>query len=197
LPFGYLRWMRPAKFAVLALVVVALSGCVPAPTPVVPTAPPTPAATPVFASNAQALAAAKAAFTGYLAVSDAIAASGGRKPERISRWVAPVDRPAELSAFADLSKSGNRLTGATKFFGLKIQRIEQSVSGIVTLDAYVCDDVSGTRLINASGKDVTPSSREDVIPLQAHFTSASAGSPILLVEGSEPWSGTDFCTSRG
>jgi hypothetical protein len=181
-----------AGLAVAVAAALALSGCA-QPTPrVIPTS--QPSVTPVFASDADALAAAEKAYTGYLAASDAIGNDGGKDPERIASWVTPGRVATEVKQFNDFAKTGDHLEGASRYSDFTLQQIEQSSSGKVTLSAYVCDDVSHSRLLDATGKDVTPVTRQDIIPIQVQFQNSSAASSELLVGGSTPWSGSDFCS---
>ncbi len=72
------RMARTTKLAAVVIACALISGCLPTPTNVIPTAVPT--GTPVFASEEEALAAAIEAYEAYLAVSDAILPDGGRGP---------------------------------------------------------------------------------------------------------------------
>jgi hypothetical protein len=177
---------------VATVAALALMGCVQSPPRVIPTS--DPSTKPVFASDAAALAAAKKAFVGYVAASDAIGNDGGKNPERIGVWVTPSRLKSEIIVFDSFAKTGNRLTGSSKLANFKLQQISQLSRGRVLLSAYVCDDVSGSRLLNAAGADVTPNTRQDVIPFQVTLKNASPNSTRLLVDGSGPWAGTDFCS---
>ena len=68
--------LRPIAVLAAAFVLAALSGCVQ--TTEKPTPTPTAAATPAFASDEEALAAAEKAYAAYLAVLDDVTADGGR-----------------------------------------------------------------------------------------------------------------------
>jgi hypothetical protein len=177
--------------AVAATAVLALAGCVQSPPRVIPTAEPSVA--PVFASDAAALAAAKKAFTGYVAASNAIGNDGGSHPERIATWVTSTRLKTETTAFAKFAQTGDRLTGSATFSSFSLQELDDS-NGHVSLTAYACDEVADTRLLNASGTDITPSTRQDQIPLEVRFENKSTGSHVLLVDGSDPWSGSNFCS---
>ena len=61
---------------------LALAACSTGGTPLPPA--PSPSVTPVFASDEEALAAAKDAYTAYLKVSDQILVDGGANPDRIA-----------------------------------------------------------------------------------------------------------------
>jgi hypothetical protein len=189
---GMPRRRNAAPLALAVALGFCLVGCV-QPTPhVIPTS--EPSTKPVFASDAAALAAAKKAFTGYVAASDAIGNDGGNDPKRIAQWVTPARLKTETKAFDDFAKTGERLDGPSVVSHFELQEVDQTPSGKVALTAYVCDDVSGSRLLDSSGADITPSARTDVVPLQVHFQNLTDGSRVLVVEGSDPWSGSNFCS---
>jgi hypothetical protein len=177
--------------AVAVIATLTLCGCVPPSPAVIPTAVPT--ATPIFASDADALAAAKKVFQGYVEASDAIGNDGGARPERIAPWVTPSRLTAETREFADFAKTGERLSGSSVLSRFELQQLSQTKSGLVRLTVYVCDDVSGSRLISPTGIDITPALRTNVIPLQVHFENATSGSQSIRVGGSDPWRGSNFC----
>jgi hypothetical protein len=168
----------------------ALAGCV-ADTPTAITTP-TPTVAPLFATEEEALAAATEAYAAYLKVSDAISADGGANPERIAAVVTPEWLPKELAAFTKLGDLGVVQVGATKFANMSLQSFDTTGSQAM-LSIYVCSDVSGTRIRDAAGVDVTPSGRLSRFPLLVSFVSRSDKSTLLLLDGSETWDGDDFC----
>ena len=182
----------PVGTTLAVSIALALTACVPSPHTVTPT--PEATATPVFASDAQALAAAKAAYEGYLAASDQIGNDGGRDPERISKWVTKAWLPHELKSFSDFGKSGNRLSGRTTYTYFVLERRTQLALNDYEIDTYICVDISESRLRNRAGRDVTPASREDMIPVEAEFLTTNPGQGQLLFGGSRPWPGTNFCS---
>ena len=188
-----MRTRKKVAALVLAIVVLlALAGCVQPSPHVIPTS--APSTKPVFASDAAALAAAEKAFEGYVTASDAIGSDGGKNPERIARWVPPARLKIETKAFNSFATTGERLDGPSAISHFELQELHQTSDGRVTLTAYACDDVSGSRLVDSSGADVTPSTRPDIVPLQVHFQNLTARSKVLVVEGSDPWSGSNFCS---
>jgi hypothetical protein len=187
------RVAAPLVATLLAIVVsLGLAGCVQPSPHIIPTS--TPSTKPVFASDAAALAAAKKAFIGYVAASDAIGSDGGSNPQRIAQWVTPARLKIETKAFDKFATTGERLQGTSVISHFKLQEVDQPPSGRVRVTAYVCDDVSESRLIDSTGVDVTPDARENVVPLQVHFQNLIPSSKTLVVEGSDPWSGSNFCS---
>ena len=179
----------------LPLSVVFLSGCMAAPAPPVPAPPVSVASTeptetpPVFASNDEALAAATAAFGEYQSMSNTIAHEGGADPERISDFAAGEVLESELGIYKKLSSGGLHLIGDLSFDSLSIQSADLESGEVV---AYVCLDVSGTDVVDATGLTVVPPGRPDRYPVQISLLRDSA-SDRLRVEKSDSWSGSNFC----
>src|SRR4051812_41826324 len=105
--------MRAAPLAPVAALLLALAGCVPSDPH--PTASPSASATPVFASDAEALAAAEKAYAAYLKVSGEISADGGLKPERIDPLVTKEQAPREHDTFAYFSSHDLHTSGSPTF----------------------------------------------------------------------------------
>ncbi|MFC5788554.1 hypothetical protein ACFPPE_01660 [Agromyces tardus] len=170
--------------------VVALAACTsPAPTvSPAPSADPSASAEPIFASDEEALAAAVAAHEAYLAMNDAIISDGGGT-ERILAYTTPeygAQRIDELAAFVS---SGLRSTGRTTFDTVSLAEYAESEQP-PRISMYACVDVSGTRLINSAGVDVTPADRDSRVPVLLSF---EGGPGSVLVSGSQLWSGDNFC----
>lgn len=151
----------------------------------IPTLPPTPSATPIFASEEEALAAAEDAYAAYLKMSSLIGSEGGIDPERISPLVT-VDRlDVELRGFETLRESGLRLVGHTTFDLVDVQRVEQ-VGNDVEVVFYACWDASQSRVTNDSGEDVTPLDRVDRAVLEVVMVTAG-GQPPLILASDDAW----------
>jgi hypothetical protein len=175
----------------LVLVALVLGGCVRQPPPVVPTS--TPSVAPVFATDADALAAAKTAYTGYLAVTDLVGNQGGSDATRIAPFVTSAWLPHELGDYRALAKLGESFDGRSRWTYFKIQDRSQSASGIAEVHAYVCVDVSKSVLLDSKGRDITPKNRVDFFPSVVDLQGRTSGSSVLLFGGSEPWTGANFC----
>lgn len=181
------RRPRRASLSTIALVCVlaaALSGCVTEPSkPAESTAPPT--ATPIFANDEEALAAAEAAYAAYLAVDAQILADGGRDPERIKEVV--TERYAErlLPEYSSLVENSLSIRGETV---LDTASLIQQASGSVQI--YGCQDISATVVLTSDGTDATPTGRETRLPLVLSFETIDGD---LRIDWSDRWSGDDFC----
>jgi hypothetical protein len=158
----------------------------------VPTAPQvgssSPASPPLlFTSDAEALAAATAAYSKYLEVSDQIARDGGANPERLKPFVSPELFVTEAASFEKLQQRGLRGTGSSSFSNSRVQS-----SGTSTF-IYLCLDTSKTALLNSQGVDVSPATSKVKWPLVIEVT-RPVGLEVGVVNTSETWSGTNFCS---
>ncbi len=151
----------------------------------IPTLPPTPSATPIFASEEEALAAAEEAYAAYREMSDVIASEGGTGPERIAPFVTEARMEDELRGFATLRESGLRVVGEATFEVLSTQRYEE-VGGDAEVVFYACSDLSGSRVIDDTGADVTPSDRSDRLVLEVVLRTVDGMAPLLL-ESDSAW----------
>lgn len=184
--------VRLSAIAAAIAATLAVAGCAEPPPPVIPTSQPSTA--PVFATDADALAAAEKTYAGYQAASDAIGRDGGADSDRIAEWVTPSMVATEKKQFKSLTRIGDHLAGTSSFRNFRLQEIEQR-AGAVYLTAYLCDDVTNSRVLDAEGDDVTPPARQGVIPVEVAFRNSPTGSARLLVEGSTVWTGRNFCAS--
>jgi hypothetical protein len=180
-----------AGVAVAATLAVALAGCVQTTPPVIPTS--QASSTPVFATDADALAAAKKAYVAYLAVSDEVSADGGKNAERLAPLVTAKWLPTEMKSYSSFEQTGDKFVGSSKFTSIKLQQQSTNGADLADVQTYICADVSDTRLIDSKGRDITPSGRANLYPIVARFESKSSNSAVLLFAGSQPWSGKSFC----
>jgi hypothetical protein len=168
---------------------LALSGCAPSPaTTTSPSASPT-ADAPAFASEAEALEAARTSFTEYQALSTQIGHEGGVSPERMSAVATGEGLEYEVASLQSLADKGVRGVGEFSFDTLTLQSANLD-SGAVTI--YLCLDVSNTDIVDSSGNSTTSKDRPVRYPLQVSFA-MDASTRRLLVENSESWLGTNFC----
>lgn len=175
------------RATVVGAVVIALSGCIGGDP--LPTLPPTPTATPIFASEEEALAAAEEAYAAYLEVSSLIANEGGVDPERIAPFVTEEQLPDELAAAEYYRSSGLYVVGVPTATNFQLQRHTDTGESVEVV-VYVCLDVSATRILDANGQDVTPVRREKGV-LEVSLVGDSAND--LLVDRSELWSESAGC----
>jgi hypothetical protein len=182
--------MRVKPLIAIPLIAIALAGCsAQQPAPQASTA--TAEEKPLFTTDEEALAAAQAAYAHYLEVSDQIARDGGANPERLKGLVSNV-LLAESTDFAEqifkqgLHSEGSSLTDTFHIQGRSGNGSEEIIS------SYVCLRLSQVRIIDESGLDVTPSTRQDSLPMLLSF-SINQKTQNLILDSSEVWTGSNFC----
>ncbi|MEK7663737.1 MAG: hypothetical protein AAB357_06160 [Actinomycetota bacterium] len=168
----------------IPLIAIALAGCSAQP----PAPKETAAATeqkPLFATDAEALAAAEAAYANYLEVSDQIARDGGANPERLKGIVSDQLYKESSDVFITYLTNSINVDGSTSFDSLHVADISSTAATF-----YVCLDVSGTNLLSADSEIVTPQNRQSRLPIV--FGVSKTGEKFKI-ESSEVWSGRNYC----
>ena len=180
--------MRVGALALLGM--LTLSGCGGG-TPI-PTLPPTPTATPVFASEEEALAAAEEAYAAYLAMSNRISSEGGIAPERIEPFADRDLLDASLDGFQTLRDNQWRVNGLSVVIATMLQSADlsgQVLEGAVA--AYVCVDVSAVDVLDADGESVVSPERPDVQAFEVFFDLKPDAT--LIPATREPWDPESVC----
>ncbi|MFS4506624.1 hypothetical protein ACMA46_10360 [Clavibacter sp. Sh2141] len=72
-------------------------------------------------------------------------------------------------------QSGRRIVGKDTFRGFEVTDRGSDAQGRAYMDAQVCLDVSGTRVLDASGADITPE-RDNLVSLQMKAVKIEDGS---------------------
>ena len=155
--------------ALWAAGVLSVTGCASTPAPIAsPSASPT-ADVPAFASETDALEAARTSFTEYQALSTQIGHEGGASPERMSAVATGEALNDEIQSFQGLAEKGFRGIGDLRFDSLRLQSADLA-SGIVT--TYLCLDTSRADLVDASGASKVSTDVARRYPLEVRFTLA-------------------------
>jgi hypothetical protein len=174
--------------AVAAALALALAGCTePAPEST-PTSSATP--TPVFASDEEALAAAEKAYADYLAMSDLIAQEGGANPERMEEVATGDALSGGIADAARYEDTGYRGVGQSVFDHMTLQSWVPGPPA--TLRVYVCLDVSGTRIVDATGNTVIDTPATPRTPLEVSLERPKQ-TDRFVVSDSVLWEGANFC----
>jgi hypothetical protein len=147
-------------------------------------------ATPMFASDKEAAAAAERAYRNYIDVSDQIARDGGANSERLEPFVSGELYAQQTHEYDDVESKGLRATGASTFDSFKLESYDNRAE---IIRAYVCIRVSNIRVLDTEGNDVTPVERSDALPLQLEFVQTLNSQQELLIFKSEVWPGLNFC----
>ena len=171
---------------------LALSGCASEPAPRVSEST-APTDAPVFASDAEALAAATEAYAAYDAITVTIGATGGMQPERIEPFVTDEYYPSLIKGFQKFQESGYLSEGISRFDTVSLIDRSEIESDFARVEVYLCSDVTEIRLRNEAGQDVTPENRPNRVPLQVVLVSSGADPSILLISEESVWPGQDFC----
>jgi len=180
----------PLARVLAALVAVAGALVVSACSTPSPQGTPTPSPTAVFASEEEALAAASDAYAKYNAAFDVALSQGGTALEDVEQYVT-ADYLEQLRVPGALTQNGWHTFGTSSFDS--IQLLERPSDKDANVAVRLCRDVSQVRILNDSNEDVTPPDRDDRFPLVVYFEEGPGHPTELVVSGTEPWSGEDFC----
>ena len=184
---------RRAAVVLAALaMVLTISGCFAEEDPT-PTTVPVPSATPIFASEEEALAAAEEAYSAYLELSDQIGADGGQGVDRLIPYVTKGQLEEERQNFEEYEEEGFSTRGSTSLVNFQIQRPPTLDQGVTSLSAYACLDASKLRVFDAAGKEVTTPNRQQKQTFQVDFELRPEVSGQFLLNGMEIWSGEALC----
>jgi hypothetical protein len=179
--FGRSRIAPTVVGATLAAITVALalSGCVSADPKVTPQ--PHASATPLFATDAEALTAAEEAYAAYLKVSDQIFIEGGSNPQRLSTVAVGQQLEINVSGFKDAARAGYRSTGGTKFDTATLQRYDEtSQNGVGVVTIYLCEDIAAVDVVDRLGKSVVSTNRPDRAGYEVEFDKSKATSALII-----------------
>jgi hypothetical protein len=182
--------MRTGPLVLATAVMLALAGCVPSDSPA--TSAPSASPTPVFASDAEALAAAEAAYAAYLKVSDQIFIDSGKYPERLHSVATKSVYRDEAKAFRSAQEKGWRSTGGSIADNFSLESYQPGDPGhIVTV--YLCSDVSNVDVLDPSGKSVVSPNRPSRTPFEVSFEYRPSAAGRLVVGDSTVWVGEGVC----
>ncbi len=140
---------------------------------------------PLFASDADALAAATKAYAAYLQITDQLLNDTAADPDQLQTVATGEQLNADLKAVSQMREGGFRGTGATKFEDAKLQQYVPN-DDIGTVAIYVCDDITGTDLLDSKGNSTLTSTRATRTRYEVIFD--AVGEPKrLVVETKEKW----------
>lgn len=170
--------------APIAIVALALVGCVPGEPPVTPS--PTTGGEPMFASEAEALAAAEEAYRSYNETVDEILRDGGNDSARLAPLVSPELLASQQEGFDQFKSNGWHATGSTELRNFTLQQFD----GQSLLVLYVCSDVSGVDVVDSSGVSQVSPTRPTTTTFEASLE--LQGSTFIVAED-RPWEGSSVC----
>ncbi|MEO7123640.1 MAG: hypothetical protein ABI400_11100 [Lacisediminihabitans sp.] len=148
---------------------------------------------PLFASDADALAAATKAYAAYLKASDQLLQAGGSGIERMESLVSGQSLEDERTSAKSFSEKGYRSEGETSFSNPTLQQSSSSPDGIGVVTIYVCVDVSKVDVLDATGQSVVSAARPDRQAFEVSFDKKLNKDGGLLVSSTDAWSGAGVC----
>jgi hypothetical protein len=174
----------------IALAVGFLSACTPSQPVAHPTKTSSPTPSPIFTSDADALAAATAAYRNYEQLTDAIGHDGGAHPERIKPYVNAAGYEYEQQSAAKMQSEHSHQVGSTVLNNVRLQSHEEA-NGVATISIYTCEDISAVDRVVADGKSLLSADRPDFFAYVAVFRSNSDGH--LVLQSNKNWTGGGIC----
>lgn len=154
----------------------------------IPTLPPTPSATPIFASEEEALAAAEDAYAAYQAAVDlALQTLDSSGLEDVATGAA---LETAIGSVEEFDQSGRHQVGSTQVRSIAPVDLSSMLEGDATdiAQIYACIDLSKVSVVAADG-DVAQSPLA-ILPMIVGLT---WGGGRLLVAEEEVWDGSNFC----
>jgi hypothetical protein len=182
-----------AIWPLLLVLPIMLTGCAqpePDTTDAAPTAIP---ATPAFASEEEALAAAEQAYDAYLLASDSAAdQDNDSQAYFLSLSTGSVHKEDAISIELFETQQWQQ-TGTVTFDSMRLQSSAQTNLDAWEIRVYACLDVSQTDVLDSQGLSTIPSDRPLRMPLEISFVTLPNNPDTLLISESTVWSGTNFC----
>lgn len=174
----------------LVVLVAALTACTESAS--IPPPEPTAATQPLFATDKEALEAATAAYEEYLAVSYRIASQPPFSLESLKPLTTDEYFAREAEFFESLESASWQVVGSPLVTSATLQQwyLDPDLGAVVAV--YLCLDVSGARVLDTEGADVTPPERPNQTGLEVEFVEGPMGA--LLLNRSEAWSGDSVCS---
>jgi hypothetical protein len=157
----------------------------------IPTLPPTPTATPIFASEEEALAAAEDAYAAYLEMWDLISSEGGADPERIADFTTGDFYESELEGFQTFRDNGWRSVGQSRLHSARLQFADLTGGDPTAVAAYVCIDGAALDVLDASGESVVSPDRPDLQAFEVSFEATLSGELVPAARTS--WEPESIC----
>ncbi|MCR2785840.1 MULTISPECIES: hypothetical protein [unclassified Microbacterium] len=157
--------------ALLLLLAVSTTGCVPEPEPS-----PTPAG---FATEEEAFAAAEETYRAYVDAVNGVDLSNPETFEAVYAWTADDANAAARESFSQMHADGWTVAGATAFdtFVPLIHDPEPSVT-----TAQLCLDVSNVTVVDRDGASVVSEDRLDRQPIEVTFVQAETPTRLQIAK---------------
>jgi hypothetical protein len=186
-----LRW---AGGCLATATLLSIAGCVPStPAPAATPSAKASAAAPVFASDEEALAAARSTYEQFVSTVDTVIAENGASPGRIDAFATPALAAEEKQGIQDFVAKGYTVTGRAVVTNAVFQSRSRTgeLEGVVTL--YVCMDVSGIEITDSAGTSAVEDTRPDLAALEVTFDAQADKPSELVVASKSAWNGGGVC----
>ncbi len=184
-------WIIARVSAAALAVAFVLVGCVPTTTPASPA--PRPSATPVFATEAEALAAATEAYAAYQKTLDD--AFSSYENTLLSKVASGAALSKAKDSVANYQKVRKRQTGRASIDTVSFVDTPSALLGdhkSLFAQAYLCLDLSQVDVLDGDDRSVVPAGAERRFPIIASLV-WDRSLKKLLVDEDESWSGENFC----
>jgi hypothetical protein len=163
---------RPLALAAFALIAVALTGCAPPSEQ----ARPSPTPTPIFATDADALAAATKAYARYLTVTEEVLKDGGENPGRLRAVATGEQLEAELDASRTARK--DHLSGEGTIASSGVTSVTYLAKGNII--GRVCENNADMVVLDKAGISLVSPERRPSTLYDVRFQ-VSPGKPTRLL----------------
>lgn len=173
-----------ATLVVASAVALLASACVPGADPT-PSPTPTVQPTPLFATEEEALAAARESYSKYLAVAAEVVNRGGRQPEDLQEVLTGTQLELETQAANNLESAGAYIEGSARLVSMRIQSFDDT-----SVQTYACVDYSDLVLHRANGSVENLAVGDPVVPLELGFRVVAK---TMLLGSQSNWDGATFC----
>jgi hypothetical protein len=191
---GIRRHWRVQGATLIVVCVLCVTACtrevaMPSPSPVASAS-----EAPLFASDEEALDAARTTYERFMEVSEAILSSGGAGAERIDDLVVPEIAEREKASYLASAADGRTLTGRSSISAAVLQHFEPHASAngrIVTI--YVCVDFSDVDVLDRDGNSTVLASRPPRIPFEVSFKRDITLDIPLRIVANDVWAGAGVC----
>ena len=183
--------MRTGPALLAVAVLLTLAGCVPSTSH--PTAAPSASATPVFASDAEALAAAEKAYAAYESVVDlSLQTVSDSQLSGVASGKALKGARVSVESFkkAGRSQEGDSTVSKARAADLSALTVAGALDGAAQI--YACLDVSAVTVVDSDGIRVSAVTGQSVFPILVSLNWSPSSRKLLVTEESV-WDGTDFC----
>lgn len=155
---------------------------------------PSPTSAPPFATDVEALEAARATYEGFLHATDAIMAEQGTAPDRVDEFATPAVADVEKGGFAELATRGGRMTGRSVVESVALQYYRPfEPDGIGVVSIYACVNVADIDVLDADGDSAVTPDRPDRTAFEAAFDTSADSPTGLRMSSKLVWAGEGVC----